>query len=316
MGKAILYTIYAIELRGVRVMQVSSRQKRKAREVADYVIFMGPALALFVILCLVPFFQQIWYSFTNWDGIKSSYSFVGVSNYIKAFGEAKYWTSMWFTLKFTFFVTIFSNAIGFFWAYWLSKAVPFRNFMRAGFYLPKIVGGVILGFVWRFIFQNFFPVLSQLTGIAWLGQTWFSTGSSSFWALVIVMTWSSAGYMMIIYLAGLTSISNDYIEAAAVDGARSHHILFKVVIPLIMPSITQCLFLSIVNCLRMYDLNISLTNGNPFRMSEAVTMNVYQTAFSSNKLGYGSAKALILVAIIALISIAQVAITSRKEVTQ
>lgn len=297
-------------------MQKAMKQRRRFRELMDYVIFMGPALLLFITLCLVPFLQQIWYSFTNWDGIKSSYAIVGLKNYIRVMSDTKYWTSMLFTLKFTFFATIFSNLLGFFWAYWLSKRIPFRNLMRAGFYLPKIVGGVILGFVWRFIFQNFFPVLAKITGIAWLGQTWFSTASSSFWALVIVMTWSSAGYMMIIYLAGLTSISDDYIEAATVDGAKNLQILFKVVIPLIMPSITQCLFLSIVNCLRMYDLNISLTNGNPFRMSEAVTMNVYQTAFSSNQLGYGSAKALILVLIIAFISILQVSITSRREVTQ
>jgi len=223
---------------------------------------------------------------------------------------------MWFTIKFTFFVTLFSNVIGFLWAYGLSKDVPLRNFMRASFYMPKIVGGVILGFVWRFIFQNLFPVIGELTGIAWLSQTWFATPESSFWALVIVMTWSTSGYMMIIYLAGLTSIADEYIEAATVDGARQRHMLFHIVIPLIMHSVTQCLFLSIVNCLRMYDLNISLTNGNPFRSSEAVTMNVYQTAFSSNKLGYGSAKALILVLIIAAISIFQVVITSRREVSQ
>lgn len=297
-------------------MRLSQRRIRRLLLVKDYVVFMAPALILFLILCLIPFFQQIWYSFTNWDGIRASADFVGISNFLKVFKDAKYWTSMWFTLRFTFFVTVFTNVIGFLWAYGLSKNVPFRNFMRAGFYMPKIVGGVILGFVWRFIFQNLFPVLGELTGIAWLSQTWFSTGASSFWAMVIVMSWSMSGYMMIIYLAGLTSISEDYIEAATVDGAKQRHVLFQIVLPLIMHSITQCLFLSIVNCLRVYDLNISLTNGNPFRQSEAVTMNVYQTAFSSNQLGYGSAKALILVAIIALISILQVWYTSRKEVQQ
>lgn len=297
-------------------MQSVSRFKRKTLEALDYVIFMAPALILFVVLCLTPFFQQIWYSFTNWNGIKADYDVLGVANYVKVFSDTKFWTSMWFTIKFAFFVTIFSNTIGFIWAYGLSKSIPLRNFMRAGFYMPKIVGGVILGFVWRFIFQNLFPVIGQLTGVDWFSQMWFTTASSSFWALVIVMTWSSSGYMMIIYLAGLTSVSTDYIEAAVVDGAKSRHILFKVILPLIMPSVTQGLFLSIVNSLRMYDLNISLTNGNPFRLSEAVTMNVYQTAFSSNQLGYGSAKAMILVIVIAVISLLQVALTSKKEVSQ
>ena len=297
-------------------MQAVSRFKRKTLEALDYVIFMAPELILFVVLCLTPFFQQIWYSFTNWNGIKADYDVVGVANYVKVFSDTKFWTSMWFTIKFAFFVTIFSNTIGFIWAYGLSKSIPMRNFMRAGFYMPKIVGGVILGFVWRFIFQNLFPVIGQLTGVDWFSQMWFTTASSSFWALVIVMTWSSSGYMMIIYLAGLTSVSTDYIEAAVVDGAKSRHILFKVILPLIMPSVTQGLFLSIVNSLRMYDLNISLTNGNPFRLSEAVTMNVYQTAFSSNQLGYGSAKAMILVFLFAVISLLQVALTSKKEVSQ
>lgn len=296
-------------------MQIMKQNRRTLREAGNYLIFMLPALALFITLCLVPFFQQIWYSFTDWDGIKSSYKVVGINNYTRVFQDSKYWTSMWFTIKFTIFVTIFTNIIGFSWAYALSKDVPFRNFMRAGFYMPKIVGGVILGFVWRFIFQNLFPVIGTALGIPWLAQAWFTTGDSSFWALVIVMTWSQAGYMMIIYLAGLTSISDDYLEAARVDGAKSHHVLFRIVVPLIMPSITQCLFLSIVNCLRMYDLNISLTNGNPFRLSEAVTMNVYETAFASNKMGYGSAKAFVLVFIIAVISLIQVRLTSRKEVT-
>ena len=290
--------------------------KKRTLQVLDYVIFMGPALLMFVVLCLTPFFQQIWYSFTDWNGIKTTYNFVGIQNYIKVFNESKYWSSMLFTLRFAFFVTLFSNFIGFVWAYGLSKNVPMRNFMRAGFYMPKIVGGVILGFVWRFIFQNLFPVIGNMTGISWLAQTWFSTAESSFWALVIVMSWSSAGYMMIIYLAGLTSVSEDYIEAATVDGAPPLFILVKIIIPLIMPSVTQGLFLSIVNCLRMYDLNISLTNGNPFRLSEAVTMNVYQTAFASNKMGFGSAKAMILVLVIATISLIQVVITSRREVQQ
>lgn len=277
-------------------------------------LFMAPALVLFVTIGIVPFLGEIWYSFTNWDGIHGSYDFVGINNYIKVFNDARYWTSMWFTLRFAFFVVIFTNTIGFIWAYGITKAVPLRNVMRAGFYIPRIVGGVILGFVWRFIFQNLFPVIGKSLGVPWFSQAWFTTAQSSFWAMVIVMTWSMSGYMMVIYIAGLTSISRDYLEVAKIDGARAFHVLRYIIFPLIMPSVTQCLFLSTVNSLRIYDLNISLTNGNPFRLSEAVTMNVYQTAFSSNQFGLGASKALTLVAVIALISLIQVAITSRREV--
>ena len=276
---------------------------------------MGPSVVLFVVIGLIPFFYEIWYSFTDWDGIHKDYSFVGLTNYIQVVtNDLKYWHSMWFTMKFAVCVLIFSNFLGFSWAYGLSRKIPFRNVIRAGFYIPRIVGGVILGFLWRFIITELFPLIGTITGITAFSQQWFQTESSSFWAMVIVMTWSMAGYMMIIYVAGLTSISTDYIEAATIDGAKSGHILRYIILPLLMRSITQCLFLSMVNSLKMYDLNISLTNGNPFRLSEAVTMNVYQTAFSSNQMGYGSAKALILVLVIAGISLIQVAITSKKEV--
>lgn len=294
---------------------MSPKTQKKVRNVSNYLLFMGPAVLLFVVIGLIPFFYEIWFSFTNWDGIHANYNFVGIKNYLEVIkNDSKYWTSMWFTVKFSVCVVVLSNFIGFWWAYGLSKNIPFRNVMRAGFYLPRIVGGVILGFLWRFIITELFPLIGKVTGIGWFAQSWFQTESSSFWAMVIVMTWSMAGYMMIIYVAGLTSISSDYIEAATIDGARSGHVLRYIILPLLMPAFTQCLFLSMVNSLKVYDLNISLTNGNPFRLSEAVTMNVYQTAFSSNKMGYGSAKALILVLVIAVVSLIQVAVTTRKEV--
>ena len=295
-------------------MQKAMKQRRRFRELMDYVIFMGPALLLFITLCLVPFFQQIWYSFTNWDGIKSSYAIVGLKNYIRVMSDTKYWTSMLFTLKFTFFATIFSNLLGFFWAYWLSKRIPFRNLMRAGFYLPKIVGGVILGFVWRFIFQNFFPVLAKITGIAWLGQTWFSTASSSFWALVIVMTWTLSGYLMLIYSAGFTAIDATYYEAATIDGASKWQQLRCITLPLLRSTFTRCLFIAINWAMLLYDTNISLTDGNPFRTSEGITMNIYESAFRSNQMAYGAAKSVTFIIILVIISFAQVKLTSRKEV--
>lgn len=296
-------------------MHLANKRRKRIKNIINYALFMGPAVVLFVVIGLIPFFYEIWYSFTNWNGIRKDCNFVGLSNYIQVItNDTKYWHSMWFTIKFAVCVLIFSNVLGFIWAYGLSQKIPFRNVMRAGFYIPRIVGGVILGFLWRFIITELFPLIGRITGIAAFSQKWFQTETSSFWAMVIVMTWSMAGYMMIIYVAGLASISSDYIEAATIDGAKSSHVLRYIILPLLMPSVTQCLFLSMVNSLKVYDLNISLTNGNPFRLSEAVTMNVYQTAFSSNQMGYGSAKALILVMVIAGVSLIQVAITSRKEV--
>ena len=213
-------------------MQLNGKTQKKIRNIINYILFMGPAVGLFVVIGLVPFFFEIWYSFTNWDGINAEYQFVGLLNYIEVFtDDPKYWHSMWFTIKFAFWVLIFSNVLGFIWAYGLSKAIPFRNFMRAGFYIPRIVGGVVLGFLWRFIITELFPVIGEATGLGWFSQSWFQTESSSFWAMVIVMTWSMAGYMMIIYVAGLTSISQDYVEAAKSYGASNARIIFRYVLP-------------------------------------------------------------------------------------
>ena len=186
--------------------------------------------------------------------------------------------------------------------------------MRAAFYLPRLIGGVILGFVWQFIFLNIFPFLGEKFGIGVFQLSWLGTPATSFWALAIVQAWGFAGYMMIIYVAGLTAISSDYIEAAVIDGATAGQQLRHVILPLMMPAITECLFLSLLNSFKVYDVNLSLTGGGPYRSSEAITMNVYTTAFAESQLGYGSAKAIIMALVIIAVTLLQVKLTSKKEV--
>ena len=157
-------------------MYLTANKEKTIRRIINYVVFMGLAVLLFVVIGLIPFFYEIWYSFTNWDGIHANYQFVGLKNYIDVLtNDPKYWHAMWFTIKFAFCVLIFSNVLGFIWAYGLSKAIPFRNVMRAGFYIPRIVGGVVLGFLWRFIITELFPVIGEATGIGWFSQSWFQT---------------------------------------------------------------------------------------------------------------------------------------------
>lgn len=293
----------------------SVRRKRKINLAGNYLLFLGPSIVLFMVIEILPLIMGIGYSFTDWDGIANDAGFVGLKNYMKLFtNDARYWKSLWFTLKLTAVVVVASNLIGFTLAYGLAKKIPFRNFMRAAFYLPRLIGGVILGFVWQFIFLNIFPFLGEVLGWSVFKLAWLGTPQTSFWALAIVQTWGMAGYMMIIYVAGLTSISQDYIEAAIIDGAGAARLLKDVIIPLIMPAITECLFLSVLNTLKVYDVNLALTGGGPYRSSEAITMNVYQTAFSESQLGYGSAKAIIMALIIIGLTLVQVAVTSRKEV--
>lgn len=297
-------------------MERGRRAKRKFRNrhLFDYILFMGPSVIIFTALFLIPLVGEIMYSFTDWDGVAASFSFVGLYNYIRTFQDKTYWISMWFTLRFSFFVVVISNLLAFAWAFILSRDLPFRNFWRALIYVPRIIGGVILGFLWRFIFQNVFVQFGQWSGIKWFSQKWFTTPESSFWALVIVMTWTLSGYLMIIYGAGFSSIPGDYMEAARIDGASRIQILFKITIPMLTATITRCLFIAINWAMLLYDTNISLTNGNPFRSSEGVTMNIYATAFKSDQMAFGAAKSMIFILIVGVLSFGQFALTSRKEV--
>lgn len=293
---------------------MSVKTHNRITTVRNYLLFMGPAMLVFTLLFLIPLASEVLFSFTNWNGIDPTFKITGLKNYIKAINDETYWASFWFTVKFSFFVVLFSNLIGFAWAYVLSGDVPLKNFWRALIYAPRIIGGVVLGFLWRFIFQNVFVQFGQWSGISWFSQEWFTTPSSSFWALVIVMTWSLSGYLMIIYNAGLAAISSDYYEASIVDGASKWTQLWKITLPLLRGTTTRCLFIAINWAMLLYDTNISLTNGNPYRTSEGVMMNIYVTAFRSNQISYGTAKSVLFILVLVIVSFGQMKLRSRNEV--
>ena len=291
------------------------KTKNVLTEIKGSAIFLGPTMLLFTLLFLIPLVSEIFYSFTNWNGIDPTFKFIGLKNYLRTVKDATYWTSFWFTIKFSIFVVVISNLIGFFWAYVLSGDIPYKNFWRALIYAPRIIGGVVLGFLWRFIFQNVFVQFGNWTGIKWFAQQWFTTPESSFWALVIVMTWSLSGYLMIIYNSGLAAISKDYYEAATVDGASKLTILKSITLPLLKGTTPRCLFIAINWAMLLYDTNISLTNGNPYRTSEGVMMNIYATAFRSNQIAFGAAKSILFIIVLLVVSFGQMKLTSRNEVT-
>ena len=294
--------------------KIAKSGRIKAGTIGNYALFIGPTMVLFTLLFLIPMVSEIFYSFTNWNGIDPTFDIIGIKNYIRAIEDETYWTSFWFTIKFSIFVVLFSNVIGFAWAYVLSGDIPYKNFWRALIYAPRIIGGVVLGFLWRFIFQNVFVQFGEWTGISWFSQQWFTTPESSFWALVIVMTWSLSGYLMIIYNSGLAAISKDYYEAAIVDGATKWDTLKSITLPLLKGTTARCLFIAINWAMLLYDTNISLTNGNPYRTSEGVMMNIYATAFRSNQISYGAAKSILFIIVLLIISFGQMKLTARKEV--
>ncbi len=287
---------------------------RYKKQIMYEIIFIAPTMVFFIIVKILPMLATVWYSLTGWNGISAVKNFVGIQNFIRLAEDKHYWYSLGFTLLFSLISVIAANILGFLIAYALSRNIPGRNILRAAFYLPYVLGGLVLGFVWKFIFLKFFPLLYQVTGIGVFGLSWLGTTKTAFWAMVIVQVWSILGYMMLLYVAGISVIPTDAIESAKIDGANTMQIIFKIVLPLLMPTVTRCLFISFLTCMKVYDVNLSLTDGNPYRSSESIAYNIYKTAFDENAMGYGCAKSLIFILVILAISFIQIEMTSRKEV--
>ncbi|WP_088547675.1 carbohydrate ABC transporter permease [Paenibacillus aquistagni] len=288
---------------------------KKSSQIIQQLVFAGPATLFFILIIVIPFLLGLYYSFTNWNGVSGEVSWVGLSNYQQIFtSDDAFRTSFWFTAKFTVLGVLLTNVLGFFLAYLLTKPLKTRNILRTIFFMPNVIGGLLLGFIWQFIFVRGFTAIGDSTGWSFFTLPWLGTENTAFWAIVIVFVWQTAGYLMVIYISSLNNVPKDMIEAAEIDGANRFQMLRSIIIPLIMPAATICLFLAISWSFKMFDLNLSLTKGGPFGSTESVAMNIYNEAFSKNRYGLGTAKAIIFFLIVAIITSLQVKLTKSKEV--
>lgn len=290
-----------------------ARQKNLRKNGA---VFMLPMLICFIPVIIIPFFYAIYMGFMSWNGISSEKSFIGLANYITIFtSDTAFWQSVWFSFKQTIAITLISNVLGLLFALLISSLPRYiQGLPRTLLLLPNIMGGVIMGFIWRFIFQRVFVSIAEITGIGFLGQSWLGEPIPAFWAIVIVSAWQYSGYTMIIYIAGLTGIDSDVREAVKLDGPSPVKEFISITLPLIMPSITICIFWVMVKSFTMYDLVSSLTVGGPYGTTTTVSMNLYEEAFTRNNYGLGSAKAIVFFVFILIISLLQVRYTRTKEV--
>ncbi|WP_409345317.1 carbohydrate ABC transporter permease [Paenibacillus sp. MBLB4367] len=278
-------------------------------------VFVGPAVLFFAIVVVIPFLMSIYYSFTEWNGVSSQIKWVGLANFKQLlFHDPDFGKAFWFTIRFSVAEVALTNVTGFLLALLLTKALKSRNILRTVFFLPNVIGGLLLGFIWQFIFVKGFATLGQLTGIGFFELPWLGDAPTAFWGIVIVSVWQGAGYLMVIYIAALTNVPKELLEAARIDGASRLQMLRSITIPLIMPAVTVCMFLTISWAFKMFDLNLSLTKGGPFNSTESVALNIYQEAFRNNRYGLGTAKAVIFFIVVALITIIQVRYTKGKEV--
>ncbi|ANY66930.1 ABC transporter permease [Paenibacillus sp. BIHB 4019] len=277
-------------------------------------LFTGPTLFAFATVMIVPFLYGIYLTFTDWDGISTTSTMVGFENYASVWKDAVFWKSFYLTLKYVFISVALVNVVAFLLAYFLSSGLKGQSFFRAGFFIPNLVGGIVLGFVWQFIFSNVLVSIGQKAGISVFGTSWLADPDKAFLALIIVTVWQYAGYMMVIYVAGLMNVPKDIMEAASIDGATAFRKLRTMILPLMVPSFIVCVFLSLQRTFMVYDLNLTLTKGGPFKSTEMVSMHVYEKAFLSRDYGVGQAEALVLFLLVAGITLLQVYFSKKLEV--
>lgn len=277
-------------------------------------LFTGPALFAFLTVMIVPFIYGIYLTFTDWDGISTSHSLVGFQNYGEVFKDVVFWKSFGLTLKYVFFSVVLINVIAFALAYVLTRGLKGQSIFRAGFFVPNLVGGIVLGFIWQFIFSNVLVHLGTKAGIPLFSASWLADPDKAFWSLVIVTVWQYAGYMMVIFVAGLMSVPNDILEASSIDGANGWTKMRRMILPLMVPSFIVTTFLSLQRSFMVYDVNLSLTKGGPFKSTEMVSMHVYEKAFLSRDYGVGQAEAFVLFLLVASITLLQVYFSKKLEV--
>ena len=275
-------------------------------------LFLAPVLIALIMVVVIPLLYGVYYSFTNWDGINTPV-FAGISNYMQLLGDEGFRNALWFTTKFAVVSIVLINAIGLGLALLVTQKLKGSNIMRTVFFMPNLIGGLILGFIWQFVFIQGFDAIGQAVGTEAL-QGWLSTTRTGFWGLVILTAWQMSGYIMIIYIAHLEGIPEDLVEAAQIDGANVFQRFRHIIFPLVAPAFTVSMFLTLSNSFKLYDQNLSLTGGAPYNSTQMVAMNIYNTAFLENKMAYAQSKALVFFIIIAVISLTQVYYNKKREV--
>ena len=270
-------------------------------------IFALPTFIAFIIGFIVPFIMGIYLSFCKFSTLSNA-TFTGIDNYLRAFSDNTFLHALGFTTLFTIVSVLAINILAFATAMLLTKGIRGTNIFRTVFFMPNLIGGIVLGYIWQILLNG---ILEKF------GRTLTYSGTYGFWGLVILMCWQQIGYMMIIYIAGIQNIPGELIEAAKIDGANNRQLLKNVTLPMVMPSITICSFLTLTNSFKLFDQNLALTAGEPSNSSQMLALNIFETFYTRTGWeGAGQAKAVVFFIIVAVIAIAQNKITRSKEVQQ
>lgn len=270
-------------------------------------IFVLPTIIAFTIGFIAPFLLGVYLSFCKFTTVTDA-KFIGLANYVKIFEESDFTHSLVFTVLFTIVTVVLINVLAFAVAMLLTKGFRGTNVFRTVFFMPNLIGGIILGYIWQLLLNGILSIFDR---------TLTYSATYGFWGLVILTLWQQVGYMMVIYIAGIQNIPGELIEAAKMDGATSSQVLKNVILPMVMPSITICSFLTLTNGFKLFDQNLALTNGAPSKMSEMLALNIYNTFYGRTGYeGVGQSKAVLFFVLVTIIAVVQNRISTSKEVQQ
>ncbi|HYG57593.1 MAG TPA: sugar ABC transporter permease [Symbiobacteriaceae bacterium] len=285
--------------------------------------FLTPTLFAFFMVLVVPFVLGVYYSFTTWTGVPGNpIDWVALANYKAMFKDLRFFYSFGLTALYAVVSMTVVNLLAFGLALLVTQELRLKNIYRTGFFLPNLIGGLVLGYIWQFIFNAAIPKVGDMVHWEFLRRSFLSDPKTAFFAIVFVAAWQYAGYIMMIYIAALQNVPGELTEAAAIDGANNWQRLRHITIPMIAPAFTVSSFLTLVNAFKMFDVNVSLTNGMPVSQflgksvfgTELVAMNIYNTAFASNNMAQGQAKAVMFFLVLVIVSLIQVYFNKKREV--
>jgi raffinose/stachyose/melibiose transport system permease protein len=293
-----------------------SIQAKTSTKIGDQLFFTLPTMIVFTMAILAPFIYGLVLTFADMATIvalQQPLKFVGFNNYVKAFNDAKFWAAMGLTVKYVIYCIIFVNLIGFALASLVTSGLKGQNFFRTSLFTPNLIGGLVLGYIWRFIFVSTLPTVGEKLQIELLRLGWLGDEKLAFLALVIVTVWQLGGYMMIIFIAGLIGIPKDVLEAGQIDGAIGWRKLYHITLPLMAPAFVVTVFMTLKSAFMVYDINYGLTAGGPYGSTVMASMHIVSKAFQQNKFSIGQAQAIFLFVIVAIVSGIQVYYGKKKE---
>ncbi len=287
---------------------------KKKKGIKLFCEFVIPPMLIWALVVIMPLFYGVYLTFTNWNGLSPNYDMVGIQNYIEIFQDKTFMSSLGKTFVYVFFVVVLSNVLGLVLAMLLTAGIKLQSVFRTCFFAANMIGGIIMGYIWNYIFSFAVTKIGQTMGWEALETSMLTKPATALMTLIIVTVWQMGGYLMVIYVAGLNNISSEMLEAAEIDGATGFQLFRFVKLPMIRSSITICTFMAISKAFMSFDVNLSLTSGGPYKSTELLALKIYQTAFSNFEYGKGQAEAVVLFIIVAIISLIQVTSSKKKEV--